>query len=506
MYQDDGYLFFNIQPIEIQVDEDSVDVEMRITEGEQANINKVIVNGNTLTSDHVILRELRTMPGQKFSRSNIIRTQQELAQLGYFDPEKISIKPEPNPAEGTVNIQYKLEEKSSNQFELSGGWGGFYGFIGTLGLTINNFSLRKIFKEWRPIPQGDGQKLAIRFQSNGPRFQNYSISFTEPWLGGKKPHSFSVSLSHSLQAGGAFLGSVVTAPTSTTQSMQVTSATISFGRRLTFPDDRFTMINSLSFNRYKMNNWGIIPGFSSGISNNFSLNTTISRNSIDNPTYPRSGSSITFAVNLTPPYSMFMDRNWSDLTSAQRYEFVEYHKWMFDNSWYLKLAGNLVLRASSHIGFLGTYTDKVGSSPFERFVLGGSGMTFNNVILGVDNIALRGYPDQKITPVEYINGVKSTSGGVAYNKFVLELRYPISLQPSATVFVVTFAEAGNNWGAVSDMNPFDLKRSVGLGARIFMPAFGMLGFDYAWGFDNYPGKLQKGVEGQFHFTIGQQIR
>ncbi len=504
LYMDDGYLFFQINPIETQVLKDSIDIEMRIVEGEQADINKIIVNGNTVTSDHVIFRELRTVPGEKFSRSNLIRTQQELAGLGYFDPETIDIQPIPNQASGTVDIVYNLEEKSSNQFELSGGWGGFQGFIGTLGLSVNNFSSRKIFKEWRPIPQGDGQSLSLRMQSNGQAFQNYSFSFTEPWFGGKKPHSLSLSFSYSVSRQRdfnnpfdfrAFMGKAA-----------ILSGTISFGRRLTFPDDRFTMLNSFSYLRYNLNNFQSSFGdFTDGISNSFVLNTTIARNSVDNPTYPRGGSSVSLSVSLTPPYSLFSDADYSK-GSPDRFKWIEYHKWMFDNSWYTKIAGNLVLRTSAHMGFIGVYGDRE-ISPFERFTVGGSGLTINNFLLGTDIIGLRGYQDNSIRPIEYDESGRQESpiGGVVYNKFVMELRYPISLKPAATIFVVGFAEAGNNWGSFDEFNPFEVKRSAGLGARIFMPAFGMLGFDWAYGFDEIPG-VPNANGAQFHFTIGQQIR
>ncbi len=502
LYMDDGYLFFQINPTEVQVSEDSIDIEMRIVEGEQADINKIIINGNTVTSDHVIYRELRTIPGEKFSRSDLIRTQQELAGLGYFDPETINIRPIPNQANGTVDIVYDLEEKSSNQFELSGGWGGFQGFIGTLGLSVNNFSTRKMFKQWNPIPQGDGQQLSLRMQSNGRAFQNYSFSFTEPWFGGKKPHSLSFSVSYSISRQRNSVYDV----RSFSGKAHILSTTISFGRRLTFPDDRFTMLNSFSYLRYNLDNFQSSFGdFTDGISNSFVLNTTIARNSIDNPTYPRGGSSVSLSISLTPPYSLFSDRTYS-VGDPDRFKWIEYHKWMFDNSWYTKLVGNLVLRTSAHMGFIGVYGDR-DISPFERFTLGGSGLTINNFLLGTDIIGLRGYTDNSIRPIEFDeNGnQRSEIGGVTYNKFVMELRYPISLKPAATIFMVAFAEAGNNWGNFDDFNPFEVRRSVGAGARIFMPAFGMLGFDWAYGFDEIPG-VPNANGAQFHFTIGQQIR
>jgi outer membrane protein insertion porin family len=509
LYMDDGYLFFRIEPVETQVSEDSVDIDMRIFEGEQATINKIILKGNTRTSDHVVMREIRTIPGQKFSRSDLIRTQRELSTLGYFDPEKITINPVPDMANQTVDIVYGVEEKPSDQIELSGGFGGWQGFVGTVGLIFNNFSLRKItkFREWSPLPQGDGQRLALRVQASGLFFQNYSLSFTEPWLGGKKPQSFSVSLSHAVNRRGSFndLANLAT--------LQISTAAVSLGRRLQFPDDFFTMSNSLSFNIYQLDKFvGLFGSYNTGTSYNLAFNTTISRNSIDNPTYPRQGSSMSLSIALTPPWSLFSGKDYSKdkITEQDRYRLVEYHKWMFDNSWFMKLAGNLVLHTRAHMGFLGTYNSALGFSPFERFSLGGSGMMINNILIGQELVGLRGYADNSIKPqVPDGNGGflpydRNGLGGIIYNKYVLELRYPVSLNPSATIFLLGFAEGGNNWGNYQEFNPFSLKRSAGFGARIFMPAFGMLGLDYGWAFDSVEGTND--ARQPFTFTIGQQIR
>jgi outer membrane protein insertion porin family len=510
LYMDDGYLFFRIEPVETQVKDDSVDIEMRMFEGEQATINKIILKGNTRTSDHVVMREIRTQPGQKFSRADLIRTQRELSTIGYFNPEKIGINPIPNMADQTVDIVYDLEEKPSDQIELSGGWGGFQGFIGTVGLVFNNFSLRKVpkFREWRPLPQGDGQRLSLRVQANGFNYQNYSLSFTEPWLGGKKPQSLSVSLSHAILRSRrqTVTGDIINS------SLQISTATLSLGRRLQFPDDFFTMSNSLSFNIYQLDRYtGVFGTYTDGTSYNFNFNTTISRNSIDNPTYPRQGSSMTLSMSFTPPWSLFSGKNYAKegITDQDRYRLVEYHKWMFDNSWFLKLAGNLVLHTRAHLGFLGTYNSVLGYTPFERFSVGGSGLMVNNFLIGQDLIGLRGYTDNSIKPQQPDgNGGFTYStgglGGVVYNKYVLELRYPISLNPSATIFLLGFAEGGNNWGSFSDFNPFNMKRTVGFGARIFMPAFGMLGLDYGVPLDNVEGNPN--ARQPFTFTIGQQIR
>ncbi len=495
LYMDNGYLFFSVNPVEVAIVGDSVDVQMQIYEGSQANINKVIINGNDKTNDRVVLREIRTIPGQKFSRTNLIRSQREIATLGYFDPEQIGINPMPNIDEGTVDIEYTLVEKPSDQIELSGGWGGAFGFVGTLGLVFNNFSLRKLFKfkDWGGVlPSGDGQRLALRLQANGRRFQTYSLTFTEPWLGGRKRNSFSVNLSHSVQR--TFIG------TEAVGSLKVTGVTFSLGRQLKWPDNYFSLTNSIGYLVYDIFQFGnSIFQNGTGIAHNVTFNTTISRNSINQPTYPSSGSSISLSLTLTPPYSLFdSETNYSDLPDQERFNLVEYHKWLFDNSWFTSLAGNLVLHTRAHFGFIGAYNNDLGVGPFERFVLGGDGLTGQSFLLGTEIIGLRGYANNSIVP-------PNQSGGVAYNKFVMELRYPLSLNPAATIFMLTFAEAGNNFGSFAEYNPFDLKRSLGVGARIFMPAFGMIGLDWGYGFDEIAG-VPDSNGGRFHFTIGQQFR
>ncbi|NLR90567.1 MULTISPECIES: outer membrane protein assembly factor BamA [Flammeovirga] len=498
LYMDDGYLFFSVTPTEVLVTGDSVDIEMRIFEGEQAYVSKIIVNGNTKTSDHVIYREVRTLPGQKFSRADLIRTQRELSTLGYFDPETIDIQPKPNMSNGTVDIQYGLTEKANDQIELSGGWGGYYGFVGTVGLVFNNFSLRNVgdFSKWRPLPAGDGQRLQLRVQASGIQYQTYSISFTEPWLGGRKPNSLTVSYNYSNQ--NSYSGDVKIG------SLGINAATVALGRRLQWPDDWFTMSNSLSFLVYDLNNW-YATGFgdyNNGKSYNLTFNTTISRNSIDAPTYPRRGSQVSLSISLTPPYSLLTDKDYSDpnITDEERYKWVEYNKWMFDNAWYQAIIGDLVLAARAHIGFLAAYNQDKGLGPFERFIMGGDGLTQQYALLGTETIGLRGYENNSIVPYE-TEGL----GGVVYNKYVMELRYPVSLNPAATIYLLGFMEGGNNWASLDEFNPFDMYKSAGFGARIFMPAFGMLGIDWAYGFDAPPG--QRDISGsQFHFTIGQQLR
>lgn len=516
LYMDDGYLFFRVVPVEVAIVGDSIDVEMRIFEGEQATIDKVLISGNERTSDHVIRRELSTVPGQKFRRSDIIRTQQMLSTMGYFNPQKVEPDVRPNPQKGTVDIEWKLVEQSNDQIQLSGGWGGYYGFVGTVGLTFNNFSMRNVpnFKKWRPLPVGDGQKLSIQAQANGQSYQSYSLSFTEPWLGGRKPNSFTISLTHSISR----------RPNSNYEftndfSLQQNGLTLSLGRRLEWPDNYFTLSNSLSFLVYNYNNYlyGSTALPAVGQTNSIMLNTTLSRNSIDNPMYPTSGSQISLSLSVTPPYSSFRDPSYySDIN--ERYKWLELYKLMFDSKFYIKLLGSnklegrsLVLETRAHFGFIGAYDKRLPPGPFERFFMGGAGLAggFNSFVLGQEIVGLRGYGDNLVTPPLYAlrNSQSSTSieGGIVYDKFVMELRYPITTGQTATIYTMAFAEAGNNWNNYYDFNPFRSYRSAGVGARIFMPAFGLIGLNWAYGFDTLPGATQKSGA-QFHFTIGQQIR
>lgn len=513
IYMDDGYLYFHIDPTERAVDGDSIDIEMRMSEGKQATINRILLNGNTKTSDRVVLRELFTLPGQKFSKTEIINTQRQLSQMGYFDPEKIQINPIPNQADGTVDIEYTVEEKPSDQIELSGGWGGYIGFVGTLGLVFNNFSIKNIpnRETWRPLPSGDGQKLSLRFQANGKQYQTYSLSFSEPWLGGKKPINFGVSFQRTvyrmtdLSSYYGYNTGVASGRLNYRGGYYNNGITLSLGRRLKEPDRYLVMTHSLSYQRYRLDSLDIFRiGYSTGNSNNISFNTTISRNTLSDFQFPRSGSNISLSGTFTPPYSLFRKKAFSDKTDT--YRWVEYHKWMFDASYYATIVGKLVLSTRAHMGFLGAYGSKVGYSPFGRFILGGSGLagqgTFS--LADQDIIGLRGYQDQKVGPLAQ-NGYPASGGGIVYNKYVMELRYPVSLNPQATIFILGFAEGGNNWGTYKEFNPFDLKRSAGVGARIFMPAFGLLGIDWGYGFDKIQGSPTRSGP-QFHFTIGQQIR
>ncbi|MHA7131311.1 BamA/OMP85 family outer membrane protein [Algoriphagus namhaensis] len=511
LYQDDGYLFFSIDPVEVNVVQDSIDIEMRIFEGPQVTVNSVNIQGNERTSDHVVMREIRILPGQKFNRSLLVRTIRELSQLGYFDPENIEPDLRPNFEEATVDITFKLEERPNDQIELSGGWGGFFGFVGTVGLTFNNFSLKNIgnFDKWDPLPVGDGQRLSLRVQANGQSFQNYSVSLTEPWFGGKKPNALSFSFNHSVQRQVDFFN-----PDNFGNDLgffKITGVTLGLAKRVTWPDDYFSISNSLQFQVYEFDQFGTSFGLSypTGVSNSVAFNTTVARNNIDNPIYPRFGSNIILSATLTPPYSSLNQNIDRESPDEEKYKWLEYHKWMFDASIYTPLFGSnkLVASARAHMGFLGSYGDKIGIIPLERFVMGGDGMTFNNFALGQEIIGLRGYENQAITPGRDTRGTANPDpfGGVVYNKYVMEVRYLVSPNPSATIFVLGFAEAGNNWGSYADFNPYDLKKSAGVGARIFMPAFGLLGVDWGYGFDAIPGAVQRSGS-QFHFTIGQQFR
>jgi outer membrane protein insertion porin family len=505
LYMDDGYLFFRVEPVEVNIENDSIDIEVRIFEGTQARINKVTVKGNTKTSDYVIIRELRSKPGQLFSRSDITRSIRELATVGYFNPEALNVNPVPNPVNGTVDIEYKVEERANDQIELSGGWGAGF-VVGTLGLTLNNFSARKFLnpKAWNPVPTGDGQRLSLRAQTNGTFFQSYSASFTEPWLGGKKPNAFTASVYHSVQSNGL--------SGERRSGLFTTGVVLGLGRRLRFPDDFFTLQYQLSYQRYQnivdVNGQAWIPSIPAGGSNNISFRIILGRNSTDQPIYPRSGSNISLSVQATPPYSLFTGIDYKTADQQTRMEWLEFHKWKFDATWFTRILGNLVLMSRVNYGFIGTYNIHKGTTPFERFWVGGSGlMGFN--LDGRELIALRGYADNSLTPFA-INAQTSQlqqTGATIYNRYTMELRYPISLNPQATVFPLVFAEAGGAWLRFRDFNPFQVNRSYGIGVRIFLPMFGMIGLDYGWGIDRAPfhPSPDRINGGQFHFLLGQQF-
>jgi outer membrane protein insertion porin family len=503
LYMDDGYLFFSINPVEVMVENDSVDLEMRIYEGKQAIVNRIIIKGNDRTSEHVVRREIRTKPGDLFNRNDAIRTQQLLSQLGYFNPETLGIEPVPNQQDGTVDITYTVEERPSDQIELSGGWGAGR-VVGTLGVSFNNFSMRKLFKlkEWKPLPSGDGQRLSLRAQSNGIFFQSYNFSFTEPWLGKKRPNSFSFTGWHSVQS---LNGLPKSNPARS--FIKIYGASAGLGVRLKRPDEYFNFYSEMSYQYYVLQNFGSVFSFSEGYANNLSLRFSLSRNSIDQPIYPRSGSSIQLSYKFTPiPFSLFdgID-DYSDVPDQEKFKWLEYNKIKFSSSFFTTLSKDrkLVLNARMGFGILQSWNKNVGASPFERFYLGGSGLTGFNLD-GREIIALRGYGDNLISP---------SQGGLLISKYTVELRYPLSLNPNATIYGLAFAEAGNTWNDWKKYNPFEVKRSAGVGIRIFLPMFGLMGLDYGWGFDQYDQgsqgygtqTLQNIRKGQFHFTIGMNL-
>ena len=557
VYLDQGYLFFNLEPVEVNIYNDTIDYEMRIYEGKQATINEVRIVGNTKTHEHVARREIRTLPGDLFSKTLLMRSYRELAQLGHFDPEAINPDVQPHPEDGTVDIEYQLQEKANDQIELSGGWGAGM-FVGSVGLKFANFSVRNIFnpEAWRPLPTGDGQTLSLRYQTSGRYYRTVSISFIEPWLGGKKPNSFSVSLSHSrinysankyyqsynpygyggYGGYGYGYGSSAYSPygyggyspygyggygsygypqytynyssendnEADDQIWETTALALGYGYRLSWPDDYFTVYHELSLEHYNLRNMGNYfyfladeNGQVNGTFNNLSFKTVFGRSSVDNPLYSRNGSSLSLALKLTPPYSWFSDTDYSDpdVTNAEKYKWIEYHKWLLKGQLFNPLTKNtnLVLRTAFELGFLGYY-DPNRKSPFEGFIVGGSGMSGYN-IYGTDYVALRGYKDFALSP---------NNGSNMYTKFTMEMRYPITLKPSATIYALAFMEAGNAGITFQNYTPFKLHRSAGLGVRIFLPMFGLMGIDWGYGFDPIPG-VSDGAGSQFHFVIGQQF-
>lgn len=498
LYLDDGYLYFTILPVEVRVENDSIDLELRIREGKQAMINKVIFKGNTRTNDHVALREITTRPGQLFSRTDIIRSTQKLAQLKYFDPQKIEPVPVPNPNDGTVDIEYKVEETSSDQLELSGGWGNGR-VIGTLGVSFNNFSARNIFRKdsWRPIPSGDGQKVSLRLQSYGSGYISYSASFTEPWLGGNKPTSLSGSYFHSLYTNG------YTKSNALFGSFRTDGFTVMLGKQLKWPDDFFSLGQSVSMEIYRLRNYSSIFAFGNGYGtyNNLAYTLSFSRSSIDAPIFTTSGSDISFSLKLTPPYSAFSKKNYSTLSEAEKYRWIEYHEWSFNAAFYKQLQGKLVFMFRTKSSFLGLYNRDIGITPFNRYFLGGDGLSGYNNLDGRKIIGFRGYQNETMTPDYYLN---KNVGGTIYNKNTFELRYPLSLNPSSTIYMLAFLEAGNDWKNFKTFNPFDIKRSAGFGVRVFLPMFGVLGLDWGYGFDEIPG-YPSANKGQFHFSMNQSI-
>ncbi len=513
LYQNNGYLFSIINPVEVSADGNVIDMEIRISEGKPAYFNNVTVTGNDKTNDRVIYRELRTKPGKLYSKSDIIRTVRELGQLGFFDAQQLTpdIK-NPNPNDGTVDVNYSVVERGASQIELQGGYGGG-GFIGTLGLSFNNFAIKDLFKKeaYKPVPMGDGQSLALRLQASR-FFRTYSFSFAEPWLGGKRPTQFSTSLSRTKQ----FLYNPLTRDADKNKSFDITSISMGLAKRLRAPDDYFTLSQSVSYQHYSLKNYNTgLFTFGNGYSNNISYTIGISRNNLyTDPIYPEGGSSFSVSAELSPPYSLFNDTDYAALKEEresldprdtadferigeidqERYKWLEFYKIKFKGEWYTRIVDKLVFKSLVEFGFLGAYNNDRGIIPFERFFIGGDGLG-NYSLDGREIIQLRGYPNQSLS---------SPDGDPIYNKFSLELRYPITLGAQAKIYGLTFMEGGASFENFKDYNPFNLSRSAGMGIRIFMPAFGLLGIDFGYGFDSLPGETGKhGWE--THFIIGQQF-
>ncbi len=510
-YMDDGYLFFDIQPIETAVYNDTIDHEIRIREGAQARIKNVTIAGNERTKDHVVRRELRTVPGELFSRSDIIRSIRELGNLQYFNQESINPGVVPNAEDGTVDINWKVEEKSSDQLELSAGWGGGIGLTGTLGVTFNNFSIKNIWKKsaWDPLPTGDGQKLSLRVQSNGKAFRSYNFSFTEPWLGGKKRNSLTLSYNNSKYSNAfdPYTGRIDNAK-SDTNYLKVNGFSVSLGKQLKWPDDFFSLVYTVSLTQYKMRNYPIFEGIKDGTSNNLSMRIALQRSSVFDPIFPRSGSNFLASVQFTPPYTLI---NPDLVNSTNPYKNPEYHKWRFNAEWYVPLSKPMgadknrqfVLKMAAKYGFMGRYNRKLDYSPFERFQLGDAGLTNNYGLLGYDIIAQRGYPVyQTSDPTVNPDQQNATRFFTIFNKYQLELRYPLVTNPGSTIYGLAFFEAANGWYDFKDYNPFRLRRSAGVGMRFYLPMFGLLGFDYGVGFDRIqPGQGLKNAS-RFTFMLG----
>ncbi len=498
LFVDDGYLTCTIEPIEISAENDSIDLQIRIREGKQMTVNKVSVDGNTRTNDHVIIRELYSRPGQLFSRSDILRSRTSLTQLKYFDQEKIDIQtPNIDPTNGTVDVAYKVEETSSDQLELSGGWG--YGrLIGTLGVSFNNFSAKNMFKKgaWRPIPSGDGQKLSLRLQSYGKGYISASASFTEPWLGGKKPNQFSVS---------TFL-SVVTSPYAKTNpsyyKYNITGLSFSFSRRLNWPDNYFNLTQTISLQHYNIENYPLFGKRSNGLYQSYSYMIGLGRYSTDGPIYPRAGSELNLSLELTPPYSLISPNSFAARSPENKYRLVEFNQWKFSGAFYQQIVGDLVVMARAKVAFLGKYSSDIQVTPFNRYFMGGDGMSGYSAIDGRQLVGFRGYENESLTPDKGI--LTDPPGGTVYSKTTLELRYPLSLNPNSTIFGLIFVEAGNDWATFEKYTPFDVRRSAGVGVRVFLPMFGLLGLDWGYGFDNIPG-LPAANKGQFHFSMNSSI-
>ncbi len=508
LYLNDGYLTFNIDPIQSKVYGDTIDLELRMFEGPQYTISGVSVEGNDVTNDRVVLREIATKPGQKFSKEEVMYTFSQISQLGNFDETKNDIGTNINAQDGTVDLVYKVTEKPSDQIELSGGFGGGR-IIGTLGLTFNNFSTKNLWnkKAWRPLPRGDGQKLSLRGQTSGKEYQSYSFSFSEPWLGGKKPIYFGISAYTSAQSYGGtnyYTGRRNDVADADLNKIRMNGLTLSLGKRLNWPDNRFRINYSLNFQQYNLQNWSNFL-FKTGTAYNINLTQELSRNSIDAPIYPTSGAHLKFTVQVTPPYSLLNNINYKTASDKQFYRWTEYHKWKFDSQWYQRIAGKLVFKAQAQFGFLGSYSSVTGQPAFERFKLGGDGMQGYEFLQGSEIIAMRGYANGYIIPEGANLNNAIGSGSPIYTKYQMELRYPLMTSDQATVFGLVFGEAGNTWDKFQNFDPFKVKRTIGVGARVYLPIFGLLGIDYGHAFDPIPGVQGDAWRQNFTFSISQSI-
>ena len=497
LYMDDGYLFFRVDPVEVQVENDSIDLEIRLNEGQQARISNVTLKGNTKTNDFVVIREMYSRPGQLFSRSDVTRTVRELATLGFFNQESIYPDVKANYTDNTVDIEYKVEEASADQVSFSAGW-GYNMLILQAGLSFNNFSMRNIFNgdAWKPIPGGDGQKLSLNVSTYGTRYIFYSASFTEPWLGGRKPNSLTTSIYQSFYSNGYKRSE------DNFGYFRMTGASVGLGKRLTWPDDYFTLYHGISLMQYRLKNYASVLNFGSGNGyfNMVSYNFNIGRNSVSQPLYPRNGSEVQLSLEITPPISLFTDKDYASMSEDERYKWIEMHKWKFKAVWYSELYDKLVLMTRVRFGYLGYYNKEIGPTPFQRFYLGGDGLGSYNFD-SREIIGMRGYKNESLTPE---SSYGTAIGGNIFTKYTMELRYPLSLNPTATIYAMGFVEAGNCWLGFENFNPFKVYRSAGIGARIYLPMFGLLGLDWGYGFDQVPGDKTAGGS-QFHFSIGGSI-
>ena len=502
-YNDMGYSFFIIDPTEVNIENDSIDLEMRMLEGDQARFNRITINGNNKTDEDVVRRELYTKPGELYSKTAIIESIRRLATSGYFNPEAFGktdgISVLPDKANSTIDLAFNLEEVSNDQLELSGGWGGNM-FVGSIGVTFNNFAMSRIFKKsaWRPVPSGEGQTLSLRGQTNGSYYNTISLSFLDPWFGKKKPNTFSLSAYYAHESNAVYwMGN-------SDQWMSVLGVSLGLGKRLKFPDNNFMIRGDISYQRYTLKDWSNYFTFSNGASNNLSLGLTLSRVSIDQPFYPRRGAEVSLGVQATLPYSLFSkNKDYENISDAEHYKWIEYHKWTFRFATYTALDGQnnkLVLHTKTKFGVLGYYNKNWGYSPFENFILGGDGMS-GYTRYGQEIVGLRGYENNSLSPYYGTTGVNAAN---IYSKFTMELRYPVILEPSSSIYALAFIEAGNSWYNIRDFNPFSLKRSIGMGLRLYLPIVGILGIDWGYGLDkvkNYPNA----GGGKFHFSIGTII-